>query len=162
MSLLVNRFATAAETDQLVTGANQLNKLFEPSSVNLTNEQSIGLRTMGQGREGIVRLVSAIATQNIESLPRNEEPAELSSRLDYYARLEAARQSIIPLQEMIDNTQNALGADIMQLFDRYYGYLQSARSNNITLDNAMGEVDEWNKRFGERNEGLPNPPKDGE
>ena len=159
MTQLVTKFAAKADTDQIIAGANAINKLFEPNSVNLTNEQLTGLRTMSQGREGVVRLLSSIATQNINSLPRNEDPADLASRLEYYTQLQAARQAIMPLFEMLDNTQNALGGDIMQLYDRYYCYLQAARSGNTTLDLAMAEIDEWNKRFGER----PNtgPTKDG-
>lgn len=162
MNFLVTGFASNTEIQQMTDGANAAMTLFQPNSVNLTNAEASGLRTMSQGREGIVRLISKIATQNVNNLPRNEDPAQLSERLDYYASLSSLRQAFMPIFEMIDNTQNALGADIMQLSDRYAGYLQAARSSNSALDMAMGEVDDWNKRFGERpveEDNNPEPPK---
>jgi hypothetical protein len=126
----------------------------EPYKVNLTEEQKKGARTMAAGREGYVRLISQIANQHVNSLPREHTPTELAGRLVYDSKLEELRQALLKLSEIVSETQLANSVDIMRMADDYGAALQISRNNNGSLDEAMREVDEWNSRFGLRN----NPP----
>lgn len=131
--------------------------VLKPYKINLTDDAKRGSRTMAEGREGLARLVSQIATANIDSLARENDPAELADKLDYDARLETLRQSALAILETIQETQLANGIDIMKLVDAFTDNLQTSRSRNGSLDSAMGEVDEWNKRFGHSNGNAVQP-----
>lgn len=129
----------------------------KPYKINLTDEVKRGSRTMAEGREGYARLISKIATANIDSLARENDPAELEERLNYDARLETVRQKAISILEFIEETQLANGIDTMKLVDAFANNLQTSRRRNGSLDSAMGEVDDWNKRFGSQDDTDPKP-----
>ena len=118
-----------------------------PFKINLNDGEKIGGRTMAEGREGLARMVSKIASANIESLAREHNPQDLEDRLAYDAKMEELRQLVIKLDEMITETQLANSVDIMTYVDAYAENLQTSRRDNGSLDLAMREVDEWNKRF---------------
>ena len=59
-----------------------------PFKINLSDGEKIGGRTMAEGREGLARLVSKIASANIESLAREHNPQDLEDRLAYDAKME--------------------------------------------------------------------------
>ena len=139
--------APKATTDALVTQVNASINTFTPFSVNLTEVEKEGGRSMAEGREGYARLVARIATQNPTSLSRADNPAELNVLLDYYANLQGTRQAVLSLLEKIEETQLGAATDTMVLVDRYVRNLQIERDNNASLDLAMREIDEWNKRF---------------
>lgn len=102
---------------------------------------------MADGREGLARLVSKIASASIQSLASEQNPQELEDKLLYDAKLEELRQLAQILHESIEETQLANAVDIMKLVDAYSDNLQASRKNNSSLDLAMQEVDEWNQRF---------------
>ena len=139
--------ASQAILTGIVTFINNAVNSFKPFSVNLTDKEKEGGRSMAEGREGYVRLVSAIANQHPNSLSRADNPADLVSLLNYYSSLAADIQAAYALLEMVEETQLGAACDIMELVDRYVENLQIDRNNNAALDLAMREVDEWNKRF---------------
>ncbi len=155
MNPLVNTPAPAGTLSDLLSAVNGQITAFEPYKVNISNGQAVGLRTMSEGREGIVRQLHQIAVQNINELSRNDDPEEMGGKLDYFVSLESSRQSVIKLTEMITNTQTAVGADIMDLYDRYSQQLQARRNSNSTLDSALEPIDDYNKRFGGNGEETP-------
>jgi multidrug efflux pump subunit AcrB len=128
---------------------------FKPYHAPSTPAERIGQRSMSEGREGLVRLVSRIALQHPNSLSRADVPAELVQLLDTDGQLETLRQACLQLLEMVDDTQFANSCDIMLLSDAYSAALQIDRKRNSALDNAMKEVDEWNERY---RQGNPPPP----
>ena len=119
----------------------------DPFKINLSDGEKIGGRTMAEGREGLARLISKIASANINSLAREHNPQDLEDRLAYDAKLEELRQLAIKLNEIVTETQLANSVDIMTYVDAYAENLQTSRRDNGSLDLAMREVDEWNKRF---------------
>jgi len=127
----------------------------EPFKINLSDGEKIGGRTMAEGREGLARLISKIASANINSLAREHNPQDLEDRLAYDAKLEELRQLAIKLNEIVTETQLANSVDIMTYVDAYAENLQTSRRDNGSLDLAMREVDEWNKRFANKPNDTP-------
>ncbi|MBK6276527.1 MAG: hypothetical protein IPF58_18410 [Saprospirales bacterium] len=80
-------------------------------------------------------------------MAREHNPQDLEDRLAYDAKMEELRQLVTKLNEMISETQLANSVDIMSYVDAYSENLQTSRRDNGSLDLAMREVDEWNKRF---------------
>ncbi|MGG9971050.1 hypothetical protein ACQ33O_04570 [Ferruginibacter sp. SUN002] len=157
MNKLISNPLTAAVSTNIATATNNSIQQLTPFHVPLTDEQRKGSRTMAEGREGMVRLISKIATQHINSLPRNEDPQEMATLLKAYEDGGQALQAIKQLMEMMEDTQTAVGIDLMALYDRYNGYLQTSRSGNTALDAAMGEIDSYNARFGKSATDTPTP-----
>ena len=127
----------------------------EPFKINLSDGEKIGGRTMAEGREGLARLISKVASANINSLAREHNPQDLEDRLAYDAKLEELRHLAIKLNEIVTETQLANSVDIMTYVDAYAENLQTSRRDNGSLDLAMREVDEWNKRFVNKNDNTP-------
>lgn len=161
MLTMIQKQLSAADAEAIATQLAAMQQLLTPVHISLNDTQRIGLRTMAEGREGFAKLVSDIALTNTESLPRNEDPKDLSAVLDYYSALSRLRLSAAKLLEMLDDTQTAAGADVMNMVDRYTSYLQTARKSNNALDSSMNEVDAWNSRFGKQ-PGKEKEPEDPE
>ncbi|PZF72514.1 hypothetical protein [Taibaiella soli] len=121
-----------------------------PFAISLTAADKMGMRTMAEGREGYVRLLSRIALAHPDCLSRNDDPQQLADALDYDQHLEDLRQSLMALSEQITNIQIANSKDIMTYTDNYAASLQVGRTGNSSLDTAMHEIDDWNKRYGGR------------
>lgn len=158
MAKLVTTIPPAAVLTTFTTAVTNALTPLNPFKINLTNEQKLGTRSMAEGREGYARLISRIATQFPNSLSRVDVPAELSGVLDYYSGLEANRMALLQAMEVIEEIQIAAATDVMTLVDRYAANLQISRSNEGSLDLAMGEVDQWNKRYANKKDSAATPP----
>lgn len=152
MQNLISNVMPARTADEVTSILKDQVAIIEPFKVNLTDEFKEGSRTMGPVREGYARLVSKIASNNINSLARDQDPKVLEDKLDYDEKLETMRQVALTLAEMITETQLANSADIMKMVDDFVDNLQNSRGRNGSLDSQMGEVDEYNKRFANKTE----------
>jgi len=149
--LIITKLPTAT-ADAIKTAMQTQITTMAPFKINLNDGEKIGGRTMAEGREGLARLVSKIASAHIESLAREHNPQDLEDRLAYDAKMEELRQLGMKFLETISETQLANSVDIMTYVDAYSENLQTSRKNNGSLDLAMREVDEWNKRFAHKND----------
>ena len=130
-----------------------------PFKINLTNDEKIGARSMSEGREGYVRLISRIANEFPDSLSRVDVSTDLSNLLNYYDNLESNRITLLKANEIIQEIQLAAATDIMVLVDRYATSLQMSRANEGHLDQVMADVDNWNQRYASnKNKASENPP----
>lgn len=150
MPNLVTNPAPSATIDTIKTAISAQITAFAPFKVGLNDDEKIGVRSMAADREGYARMISQIATANINSLARELNPADLVAKLAYDAKLEELRQVGMIFLETVEETQLANSSDAMKLVDAFAKNLQASRQNNSSLDNAMREVDDWNKRFGAR------------
>lgn len=157
MSKLITTIASPAVLTAFTTAVTTALTPLNPFKINLTNDQKIGTRSMAEGREGYARLISRIANQFPNSLSRVDVPSELSNILDYYNNLEANRMALLQAMETIEEIQLGAATDVMTLVDRYTTNLQVSRSNEGSLDLAMSEVDEWNKRYVNKKETTTPP-----
>ena len=123
-------------------------KEIAPFKVELSDEEKSGNRSMAEGREGYVQLVSSIASQHPESLGRSDNPKDLQVLLDLLQPARANRIANLKSLEIAEELELAISMDIMTYTDRYVRNLQIARENDGTVDLAMREIDAWNKRFG--------------
>ena len=147
MPNLIITQAPVATIDAFKTAVTAQITALGPYKVGLNDTEKIGARSMSSGREGYARLVSQIATANINSLARELNPVDLANKLAYDSKLEEARQLAMTLLEIVTETQMANSVDVMKLVDAYATNLQASRKNNSALDTAMKEVDDFNKRF---------------
>ncbi len=134
-----------------------LNTKLAPYYTALSNDEKRGMRTMSTNREGYVRTIERIAVRNVDALPRNIDPAELTGKLNYYSSLAPLKQELLKLTEMLEEIELTNGADIMKLSDTLASALQGARNYNSALDGALKDVDDWNKRFANRDEVAETP-----
>jgi hypothetical protein len=155
MERMIRVMLPVAEQQGVVKVLNECRDKLKGISVGLSDTEKTGVRSMAEGREGLARLVNKIALAHINSLAREDDPNELDSRLQYDSQLEDLRQQIMALHEAVEETQLANSRDIMTLVDKFAGSLQNSRKGNASLDMAMREVDDYNKRFA-------NKPKDPE
>lgn len=155
MKKYVSSIIPDAELGKINQSLDESKTFLEPYRVSLMNQEKVGLRTLGDGREGYANMVSRAANEHGKHLPKTDEPAELVNAIAYYNNLANLKVKILHLLEIVDDTNLALGADIMRLADSYAGHLQLARKDNSHLDEALAEIDEYNQRFGARAEEVP-------
>lgn len=152
--LIITKLPTAT-ADSIKTAMQTQITTMTPFKINSNDGEKIGGRTMAEGREGLARLVSKIASTHLESLAREHNPQDLEDRLAYDAKMEELRQLAMKFLEIVGETQLANSVDIMTYVDAYSENLQTSRKNNGSLDLAMREVDEWNKRFANKPSDTP-------
>jgi hypothetical protein len=152
MDKLIREQATGDVLQRTLKNLNECRELLKPTTAGFSDMNKNGVRNMAEGREGLARMISQIASTHINSLARENDPAVLENRLAYDADLERIRQGSMALLEMVSETQLANGIDIMQMVDTFTDNLQTSRKRSEALDLAMREVDEYNKRFASRPE----------
>lgn len=150
MRKLITDIPPAAVLTGMITDLNKATAALEPFKINLTNEEKSGSRSMGQNREGYVRMISAVATQFPNSLGRTDDPRDLVDILNYNSALKGVLMAVFQATETIQETLLGVGIDTMTLSDRFVDNLQISRKHDGSLDLAMEQIDEYNKRFGRR------------
>lgn len=148
----MKRFITvipdSAVTTAFMKAVNDATATFEDFKVTISADEKVGKRSMAEGREGYVRMVSKIANQYPNGLSRADNPTDMVAILDYYDEVSAVRMALLKGLETIDDTLFGAAIDIMNMADRYVQNLQISRKTDGSLDYAMREVDDFNKRFG--------------
>lgn len=150
MSKLITTIPEQAVLTAFTNAVNAALIPLNPFKLNLTDQEKKGTRSMAEGREGYARLTSRIANQFPNSLSRVDNPEELSKLLDYYNNLEANKMALLQALETIEEIKLGTATDVMTLVDRYIANLQVSRGNEASLDLAMAEVDQWNQRYGKK------------
>lgn len=148
MELLVNQFAGVEALREGKDAIKNLERIFSPFKKPLTNKERRGLRAVGTSRYGLAKIIERIAGQYDHKLPKEDSASAFSQRIAY---LDQLRHYIIALQnhlETMDDTEKAVGKDIMACVDKYSSIFQIARKHDGDLDLAMKELDEYNTRFG--------------
>jgi hypothetical protein len=148
MNLLVRSFAADVELENAVNGIKNLTDAIAPYKLSLSNDDRKGLRVVGTSRLGLVEIVNRLATQYDNKLSKTENASDLSFRINYLHMLKTYKMAAQHLLEVLDDTDKALGNDIMTFVDKFSTNLRSARKFDGDLDEAMKELDDYNARFG--------------
>ena len=107
----------------------------DPFKINLSDGEKIGGRTMAEGREGLARLISKIASANINSLAREHNPQDLEDRLAYDAKLEELRQLAIKLNEIVKVRLKTASPLVFDSFEK-----NSATGSAILVDETSNST----------------------
>lgn len=117
-------------------------------------------RGMAEKREGYVRLVLRVATNFIDELPRSFNIDEcsklLTAREDWKNLLLKTEETA----ELAEDTEFAIGVELMRQVDRAAAALNAGRKNNPALDRAMREIDDFNQQFGMKKKESDNTAQD--
>lgn len=148
MDLFVKNFASDAELQNSMDQVNALAQSLMPYKVSLSNETRKNLRVVGSSRLGLVEIVNKVAMQYNNKLTKDENATELNQRVNYLRELRAYKLAAQNLYELLDDTEKALGNDIMSYVDKFSSSLRNARKFDGDLDEAMKELDDYNGRFG--------------
>jgi hypothetical protein len=148
MDLLVNSFAPLPELTSATDSINNLSKWLAPHKKALTAKQRIAIRSVGNSRMGLVKIVEKMAIQYDGKLSKEDNAAELSKRIAYLEKIRQYKIAAMNLFELLDDTDKALGQDVMAHVDKFSANLQTARQHDGDLDMAMKELDDYNARFG--------------
>ncbi|KAA5536538.1 hypothetical protein F0919_02395 [Taibaiella lutea] len=148
MNFLVHSFAQNNELEKTTAELTGLATILTPFKVSLSNESRNGLRVVGTSRLGLVEIVAKLSTQYDNKLAKDDQAADLNQRLVYLRKLKACKLAAKNLCELLDDTDKALGNDVMTFVDKFSNSLRNARKYDGDLDEAMKELDDYNARFG--------------
>ena len=105
-------------------------------------------RSMAEKREGYVRLVLRVAENFVDELPRSFDLEEYKNLLKARDEWKIMLLKAEEVAELIEDTEYAIGVELMKQVDRAAAALNSGRKNNPALDRAMREIDDYNQQFG--------------
>ncbi|MFA6057151.1 MAG: hypothetical protein WC756_03050 [Taibaiella sp.] len=148
MDLLVTSFAPPNDIINATQAINNWRDSFNPYKKSLTAKAKKNIRAVGSSRYGLAKIVGKISTQYNDKLSKEDDAAELTSRMEYIDKVRQYKIAAQNLYESLDDTDKALGKDIMAHVDKFSSSLQIARQHDGDLDEAMKELDEYNARFG--------------
>ena len=148
MDLLITSFASPDEMINATQAINDFIASFAPHKKSLTAKARQGMRAVGSSRFGLVKIVDKISRQYDGKLSKEDNSAELTSRMDYMDNVRQYKIAVQNLYEALDDTDKAIGQDIMAHVDKFSSSLQTARQHDGDLDEAMKELDDYNARFG--------------
>ncbi len=162
MDLLVSSFLLENELINGKDTINNLNAILKPHSKSLTAKQRIGIRSVGNSRYGLVKIAERIALQYESKLSKEDNAVDLAVRVSYLEKIRQYKIAVLALFEMLDDTDKALGQDIMNFVSKFSKHLDAARIHDGDLDEALKDLDDYNSRFGasmEAEDETPETPK---
>ena len=153
--LEIDAMPSQATLDEIKQLLDQSASAATPFFVELTKAEKEGIRTVAEGREGYVRIVTDLSETYSNELPKVFDETVLRQKLNLREIIGLLLLKSQKITTMLDNTYVGLGADIMQRVDETVSHLNASRTRNGELDKAMNAVDEYNKRFGKKKDTPP-------
>jgi len=107
--------------------------------IDLEPEQRARLITKGAGSDRFVRIVILALQQNPDIVPRNLDVAEAQADLDALEMLEPIVTMLRQVLSRVEDTQMALGSDLMVFANKGYALMQ-ANGSAAGLEDALNEA----------------------
>ena len=149
---LVSATLTAADV-QAVSDAIATIRTKLPFLVDLGIQEKRRLLKMGDGSRAFVEKALAVAQSNPQVFPPSFDVAEFARDWALWAQLGPLVTQVTQLGELIDDTQIALGSDLMNAAVTAYGFLNQAEAGGLEEVRA-----ELGKRFEKRGSAGPATP----
>lgn len=135
--------------DQFVQWQSQLQQLKSQLAsivISLSMEERQGRRKMGPRRLAYAQTAERRGVQHEAVMPRTFFAAHFSRIIWLHTEISKTLAQIEELHEMLDDTLMAVGIDAMTYTKVVHDGLRSANLLNPSLDAALKELDEFNKR----------------
>ena len=134
----------SAADKQAVLQAVQTIKTKLPFLINLNETDRKNLRKMGNVRTAYVQDVYNASATNPGSIPGGFSLAEYGKDVSLQKDLVDILTALMPLCEGVNDTEMALGAELMKQSDECYGYLKvvAKKSSNQNLNDAVKKIAE--------------------
>ncbi len=146
---LVSATLTAADV-QAVSDALATIRTKLPFLVDLGLQEKRRLLKMGDGSRAFVEKALAVAQSNPQVFPPSFDVAEFARDWALWAQLGPLATQVTQLAELVDDTQIALGSDLMNAAVTAYGFLNQAEAGGLEEVRA-----ELGKRFEKRSSAAP-------
>jgi len=137
--------AVVSDEDRVaIAGAIQTIKATMPFLLDLTPVEKKALAKLGDKSVAFVDRALELATQNPDFLPRSFDLAEMQKDVDLFNSLNAIRQSVVQLLELLEDTAMQAGNEAYSAGLVIYHFAKDTHMNSEGLDQL---VDELSKRF---------------
>ncbi len=127
---LVSATLTAADV-QAVSDALATIRTKLPFLVDLGLQEKRRLLKMGDGSRAFVEKALAVAQSNPQVFPPSFDVAEFARDWALWAQLGPLATQVTQLAELVDDTQIALGSDLMNAAVTAYGFLNQAEAGGL-------------------------------
>lgn len=114
--------------------------------ISLSMEERRRSRKMGPRRLAYAHAAERRGVQHEDVMPRTFTAIQFTNLLAFYNELNKVQSQLSEIQEIIDDTLMAAGIDAMTLTKLVHDGLRSANAIDPSLDNALNELDEFNKK----------------
>jgi len=121
-------------------------------AVALTPDERRGNRSVGRRREAYVRQTLRAAKAHEQILPRNLDVSRFEKMLATFDQHKDFQVVLAQLTELGDDTQLAIGKELMVETDTVYGAFKLARLRDSSLDHVFAELESFNTRTSQEEE----------
>ncbi len=138
--------------DKLMFHLTEALGLLKRYSVSLTPDERRGNRSVGRRREAYVRQALRAAKAHEQILPRNLDVNRFERMLASFEQHKDMQVILSEIAELGDDTQLAIGRELMTETDIIYGAFKLARYRDASLDRVFGELENFNIRTSQEDE----------
>ena len=144
--MLKNRLTAVVSDEDRTAIATAIQTIKEtmPFLMDLTPSERKALAKLGDKSVAFVDKSLELATQNPDFLPRSFDITEMQKDVDLFNSLNAIRQSVVQLLELVEDTAMQAGNEAYSAGLVIYHFAKDAHMNSEGLDQL---VDEMSKRF---------------
>lgn len=114
--------------------------------VSLSMEERQRSRKMGPRRLAYAQASERRGVQHEDVMPRRFTAYHFTRVITFHSEINALIELILELEEMMDDTVMAAGIDAMTYTKLVHDGLRSANLVDPSLDNALAQLDEFNRK----------------
>lgn len=141
-----------ADFNQMMFHLNEALNYLKRYGVALSPEERRGNRSVGRRREAYVRQALRAAKTHEQILPRNLDVVRFDKMLSAFDQHRDLQVVLAQLGELADDTQLAIGKELMVETDTVYGAFKLARLRDSSLDHVFSELESFNVRTSQEEE----------
>ncbi len=135
-----------ADFDQMMFHLGEALVYLKRYAVSLTPDERRGNRSVGRRREAYVRQTLRAAKAAEQILPRNLDVVRFEKTLIAFEQHKDLQVVLAEMAELGDDTQLAIGRELMLDTDTVYGAFKLARLRDSSLDRVFAELESFNTR----------------
>ncbi len=141
-----------ADFDQMMFHLGEALNYLKRYAISLTPDERRGNRSVGRRREAYVRQTLRAAKAHEQILPRNLDVTRYEKMLNNFDQHKDLQIVLAQLTELGDDTQLAMGRELMLETDTVYGAFKLARLRDSSLDHVFAELESFYTRTAQEEE----------
>ena len=141
-----DRGLTPQEQDDLLMHLSKAADIMKKYHTPLNPEERRGNRSVGRRRQAYVQQCLRLAKAHEHILPRNLSVLKFERTLEIFEKHKDIQVKLSEIIEMADDTQLAIGRELMALTDTTYGSFKLAKLRDASMDRIFSELEEFNQR----------------
>lgn len=144
--LNLDNLPTPEQQEQWKNDLQNVKYGMQPHKVSLSMEERLRSRKIGSRRLSYAHASDVKGGQYEQVMPRQFDPTRITKSLQHYHDMKRFSSFLQELQEIVYDNMVAAGIDAMTCTKIIHDSLRLANLTDPSLDSALQELDEYNRR----------------